>query len=161
MDGITFRMDGPLNAAEVAVVSEALARHRRVQGAPAPEDREFHATEVDGATAESSERIFRGLCLAPLGPPYRRIFEEWLKTPESEVVGLEELAARTGASIEEVRARTSKLSGRMRKIATPEEIATLRTPFLLLADLTYDEKNYARYALTRAGRQAVRRFLGR
>jgi hypothetical protein len=38
--------------------------------------------------------------------------------------------------IEEVGARTSKLSARMRRIATPEEFATLRTPFLMLADLT-------------------------
>jgi len=88
------------------------------------------------------------------------IFRELLDAPLGAEVRIEDLSKKIGATTEELRANTSKLSARMRRIATPEELAIYRTPFLLLADLTYNESKMARYTLTPAGRDALRRFLG-
>ena len=41
-----------------------------------------------------------------------------------------------------------------------EEAAALRTPFLLLADIEYDERNSSQHRLTPAG-EAVRKYLKR
>ena len=161
---VSFSIDGLQSPTEVAVAWEAVQHHRhaatQAPEAP-PENRNSNTSELDGATTGLAERIHRGLTLPMrLEGRYLQIFREWLNAPQGETVKIEDLSKKIGASIEELRASTSKLSARMRRIATPEEIASLRTPFLMLADLTYNDKKMARYSLTPAGRDAVRRFLG-
>lgn len=157
----SFSINGLLSPAEVAVAWQAVTQYRQGQPKSAAEGNRPETGEIDEATAVLAQRIHRGLTLAPLGTRYQQMFQVWFDAPEGEAVKIEDLSAKVGASIEELRASTSKLSARMHKIATPEEMATLRTPFLLLADLKYDENRMARYTLTPAGREAVRRFLGR
>lgn len=140
---------------------QAVAQHRQAQ-TKSPMDIQNSATgEFDGATAGLAQRIYKGLTLAPLGPQYQQMLQEWLDAPKGELVKIEDLAEKLDAPIEVLRARVSKLSARMKRIATPEEIETVRTPFMLLSDLKYDERKFARYRLTPAGREAVHRYLGR
>jgi hypothetical protein len=54
-------------------------------------------------------------------------------------VTLEELAAAVGVSTAKVTAHLSKISGRMKRIATPEELNTLSTPFCFGGDRVYGE----------------------
>ena len=161
---VTFSIDGLQNPAEVAAAWEAvlLYRHAATKAPEAPpQNRNSLTNELDVATAGLAERIYRGLTLpVRLDGRYLLIFREWLDSPAGGEVKLEELSKKIGATTEELRANISKLSARMRRIATPEEVATLRTPFQKLADLTYNENKMARYTLTPAGRDAVRRFLG-
>ena len=161
---VSFSIDGLQSPIEVEVAWQAVLHHRQVaaKGPETPlENRNSHARELDVTTAGVAERIHLGLTLpVRLGGRYLQIFREWLDAPEGEEVRIEDLSKKIGASIQELRASTAKLSARMKRIATPEEIATLRTPFLMLADLTYNEKQLARYTLTPAGRNAVRKFLG-
>jgi hypothetical protein len=164
METGSFSISGLQSPAEVAEAWQAVLHHRNAatKGPEAPaENRNSHASELDAATAGLAERIYRGLTLpVRLEARYLQIFREWLDAPQGAEVKIEDLATKIGATIGELRASTSKLSARMRRIATPEERATLRTPFLMLADLTYNESRMARYTLTAAGREAVRRFLG-
>jgi hypothetical protein len=161
---VTFSIDGLQNPAEVAAAWQAVLHHRHstAEASQAPsENRHSHAGELDAATAGLAERIHRGLTLpVRLEGRYALIFRELLDAPQGAEVRIEDLSKKIKATTEELRANTSKLSARMRRIATPEELATHRTPFLLLADLTYNEKKMARYTLTPAGRDALRRFLG-
>lgn len=161
---VTFSIDGLKNPAEVAAAWEAVQLFRnaatKAPEAP-PQNRNSLTCELNAATAGLAERIYRGLTLpVRLDGRYLQIFREWLDSSPGGEVKLEELSKKVGATTEELRANISKLSARMRRIATPEEIATHRTPFLLLADLTYNENKMARYTLTPAGRDAVHRFLG-
>ncbi len=160
MNESSFSINGLQNPAEVTAAWQAVLLHRNTTiraSEASPEDQKSHVIETGSDTAE---RIYRGFTLPMrLEGRYIKIFREWLAAPQGEKVKIEELAKKVGASIGEVRASTAKLSLRMKRIATPEEIATLWTPFLLLADLTYDEHRMARYALTPAGRDAVRRFV--
>jgi hypothetical protein len=153
---VSFSINGLLTTAEVAEAWEAVLHHRATKASAVP--RESRNTDLDAALAA---RIYRGLTLpVRLEGRYLQIFGEWLAAPPGAPVKIEDLAKKVGATIEELRANTSKLSARMRKVATPEEVANLRSPFLLLADLTYDERRMARFALTSAGRDAVRKVLG-
>jgi hypothetical protein len=150
-----------LTPTEMAEVCQLLAQRRQAQTNPLAVAQNSAIGEIDGPTSALAQRIYKGLTSAPWGPRYDQILQELLDAPEGEVVKIEDLEKKLGATIRELRASVSKVSGRMKNIATPEEIENLRTPFLLIADLKYDEKHFARYQLTAAGREAVRRYLGR
>jgi len=180
---LTFSFDGLRNPDEVAVAWHAVQEYRRSQNRlpqvkiagseetiPAPRPAavaavigvDAHpAAPLDVATAEVSERVYQGLNRNRdrLGRRYVDILSVWYNAPEGEAVPIGSLAKKLQASPAELRANLAKLSSRMRAIATFDEIAALRTPFLLLADIEYDENNTTRHRLTPAGREAARRFL--
>jgi hypothetical protein len=161
----SFSIDG-LSPEEVAVVAvaagHALEQHRQGQAkspaqtgnAPSP------AGEIDEATAELAGRIYKGFTWHQLGPHYAAIFETLLDAPEDQAIKLESLATQLKSTVDEVKARLSKLSGRMKRIATPQEIARVKTPFTLFADIEYDGTS-TQYRLTQAGHEAAKRYLGR
>jgi hypothetical protein len=157
----TFSICGLHSPEEVTAAWQAVLLYRGADTnarEAAPVNLNSPASELDAALAE---RIYRALTFPKrLEKRYTEILREWLNARPGEEVKIEDLSKNIGATIGELRASTAKLSARMRKVATQEEIATLSTPFLMLSNLTYDEHRMARYALTPAGREAVRRFLG-
>lgn len=156
----SFSIEGLQSPAEVAVAWKAVEEHRQ-SAKPFAESTESKVDQLDGATTELALRIFKGLTMGPLGPSYKAILQTLLDAPAGETVTINELEKKVGRSKDELRSNLSKLSARMKRIANTEEAATLRTPFLLLADIEYDERNSSRYRLTPAGREAVRRYLRR
>jgi hypothetical protein len=87
------------------------------------------------------------------------MLSSWFNAPSGQAVPIADLGKAVGANYYELRASLAKLSGRMKRIATPEEAAALRSPFLLLAEVEYDEKKSSQHRLTPAGREAVRKYL--
>lgn len=156
----SFSIQGLESPREVEVAWQAVEQYRR-SPSRAAHDVESAAPLVDRATAEVAQRILKGLNWGPLGPRYSSIFGVWLDASPDQAVAIDDLAKRTGATHAELRANLSKLSARMSRVATPEEAASLRTPFLLLADIEYDHKNSSQHRLTPAGREAVRQYLKR
>ena len=157
----SFSVEGLQSPAEVAVAWEAVERYRQSRKTPQSENLPGTIPQIDGPTAALAERIYKGLSWRPLGPRYSAMLETWLNAPAGEAVASVDLAKKVGATRDELRANLSKLSGRMNRVATPEEAAAVRTPFLLLADIEYDEKNSSKHRLTPAGREAVRKYLNR
>jgi hypothetical protein len=154
----SFSIEGPQSPAEVAVAWEAVEQYRQ---SPHGENSNSAIPQIDAATAAVANRILKGLNWGPLGARYRAMLETWFKAPSGQAVTIDDLAKTVGATRNELRANLSKLSARMKRIATPEEAAALRTAFLLLADIEYDEFNSSRHRLTPAGREAVRQYLER
>lgn len=154
----SFSITGLRSPEEVAVAWKAVENYRHAKAAPAGPPSTLQ--NLDPATAALAQRILKGLRLGRLGPKYDAMLKAWLAQPDRPLP-IDALAKKTGATIQEMRARLSKLSGRMRRIATPEETATLSTPFLLLADIEYDERNSSSHRLTAAGRAAVGLYLSR
>jgi hypothetical protein len=154
---------GLQSPAEVAVAWKAVEQYR--QSSKAPQSENPNSTmplpQIDATTAAVAERIYKGLSRAPLGPRYAKMLAAWYDAPAGQAVTIDDLGKTVGASRHELRASLSKLSGRMKRIATPDEAAALRTPFLLLADIEYDERNSSQHRLTPAGRDAVRQYLKR
>jgi hypothetical protein len=157
----SFSVEGLQSPVEVAVAWQAVEQYRQSQGKPSTKNSGSVSQQIDQATVAVAQRILNGLTYGPLGPRYRATLSEWLDAPKGEAVPIEELGKRIAANKFELRAILSKLSARMKRIATPEENASLRTPFLLLADIEYDERNSSRHRLTAAGREAVRLYLKR
>lgn len=157
---MTFSIGGLTSPEEVAVASRAVEHYRQTQtNSPAQYDNSS-ASELDAATGALADRIRRGFTWRALGPPYEAIFRELLDAPVGQAVKIEDLAKKLGASFDEIKARLAKLSGRMKRIATAEEIARLRTPFMLFAQIE-SEGGATQYRLTQAGREAAKRYLGR
>jgi hypothetical protein len=152
---------GLQSPAEVAVAWKAVEQYRLA--AEAPQSANPNSTvpllQTDAATAAVAERIYKGLARAPLGPRYTKMLTTWYDAPAGQAVTIDDLGKTVGANHYELRASLAKLSGRMKRIATPEEAAAFRTPFLLLADIEYDERNSSQHRLTPAGREAVRKYL--
>lgn len=157
--GISFSIEGLESPAEVAVAWHAVEQYRQSHGKSRNEPSEGVTPQIDATTAAVADRILKGLNWGPLGPRYRAMLQVWLDAPEGQAVTVKRLAEAIGATRVELKANLSKLSARMKRIATTEEAASLRTPFLLLADIEYDETNSSRHRLTPAGREAVRRYL--
>lgn len=157
----SFSVQGLQSPAEVAVAWEAVERYRQSRKTPSSENSTSTISQIDGPTAALAERIYKGLNWRPLGPRYCAILETWLSAPSGHAVASVDLAKKVGATRNELRANLSKLSARMNRVTTPEEAASVRTPFLLLADIEYDEKNSSKHRLTPAGREAVRKYLNR
>lgn len=153
----TFCIEGLQSPNEVLVAWQAVEQYRQSGSKPETSS----AQQVDQATAAVAQRVLKGLNLGPLGPRYQKILETWFNAAPNQAVTVEDLQAAVGASNVEIRANLSKLSARMKRIATVEEAASLRTPFLLLAEIQYDERNSSRHRLTTAGREAVRQYLNR
>jgi hypothetical protein len=145
---------------EVSVAWYAVVQHRQAQTKP-PDEAPTISAFPDGATAELAQRIYKGLTWRPLGLRYQQMFQVWLDAPSGEAVKIEDLATRLNTSVEHLRANLSKLSARMKRIATTEEIANVRTPFQLLADIEYDARNSSQHRLTAAGKEAARKYLDR
>ena len=155
-----------LNAIELEEASRAVAALRERESKntppnPAPADAQQPHQPSDEATAERAERIFQGLTWAPLGADYDSILQGLLNAPSGQFVTLAQLLTATGSTRQQFQARLSKLSGRMTRIATPEESATMKTAFLLLAEIKRVGNNSKHYRLTAAGREAVARYLTR
>jgi hypothetical protein len=140
------------NAALLAV--EQLRRSQpatHVENPPAP-------SALDCGTAQ---RIFNALAWRKLPADYRRFFRVLLDAPEGEPVKVEAVAKKIGASsVGRVEAMTAKLTGRMKRFATPEEISNVPKPFNLLI-ASYNDQESHEYQLTAEGREAVLRYLGR
>ena len=156
-----FSINSLQSPAEVAVAWQAVENYRRTQLIPLPENPDSRAGQIDSAVAELAQRIYKGLTMGPLGPRYKAMMEVWLAAPAGHAVTITDLAKKVGCTTVEMRANLSKLSARMKRIATPQEAASLRTPFMLLAEIEYDETNSSRHTLTPAGREAVRKYLAR
>jgi hypothetical protein len=157
----SFSVEGLQSPVEVAVAWQAVEQYRRSSPNKPQENLDSTARHLDGATTILAQRILKGLTWGPLGPRYNAILGAWFEAAPGQAVRIDELAKTLHATSHELRANLSKLSARMKRIATPEEAASLRTPFLLLADIEYDEKNSSRHRLTPAGREAVRQYLKR
>lgn len=157
----SFSVEGLQSPAEVAVAWQAVEQYRQSHGKQRTENSHGATPQIDGPTAAVAERILKGLNWGPLGPRYRAMLETWLDAPLGQAVTIGELAEAVRATRVQLKANLSKLSARMKRIATTEEAASLRTPFLLLADIEYDERNSSRHRLTPAGREAVRKYLKR
>ena len=71
---------------------------------------------------------------------------------------VQELSKTLGLKGKSASAMLTKLSGRMRKIATADELADFRTPLNLLLEIAYDERHPSRAKLTPSGRAAVKTF---
>lgn len=148
--------------AEVEVAWKAVENYRQsTELPPSANPNTTPLTQVNASTAALAERIYKGLSRARLGPRYTKMLTTWYDAPAGQAVTIDDLAKTVEASHHELRASLAKLSGRMKRIATPEEAAALRTPFLLLADIEYDDKNSSQHRLTPAGREAVRKYLNR
>jgi hypothetical protein len=156
-----FSINSLQSPTEVAVAWQAVENYRRSQNIPLPQNPDPGAGQIDPAVAELAQRIYKGLTMAPLGPRYKAMMDVWLAAPAGHAVTVVDLAKKVGCSDIEMRASLSKLSARMKRIATPQEAASLRTPFMLLAEIEYDETNSSRHTLTPAGREAARKYLAR
>ncbi len=85
----------------------------------------------------------------------------WFDTPSNAYLPLDALADKLKLSVAQVQARFSKLSGRLKRVATEAELVDHRkTPLGLLVDVAYAADTTS-YRLTPAGRAAVRQYLGR
>jgi hypothetical protein len=157
----SFSIGGLQSPTEVAVAWEAVERYRQSRNTLLTENSVDATPQVDGRTAEVAQRIYKGLTWRPLDDRYRAILKILLNASPTVATTIGQLATTAGATRNELRANLSKLSARMKRIANQEESAALRTPFLLLAEIEYDEKNSSRYRLTPAGREAVRTYLNR
>ena len=155
----SFSIVGLRNPTEVAIGWQAIEQYRQAETASPAQTDDSPAGELDGTTAELAGRIHKGLTWHKLGPVYADIFQALLDTPKGQEIKIESLASKVGATVAEVKARLAKLSGRMKRIATPGEIARVRTPFLLFSDIEYGGVS-TQYRLTQAGREAARRYLG-
>jgi hypothetical protein len=144
---------------EVVVAWRAVESYRRSRISSAQATPTASEGDLAPDVGELAERIRRGFMWRPLGAPYEGIFRELLKVPEGQAITIEDLSSKLGASFDEVKARLAKLSGRLKRIATPDEIASLRTPFMLFAAIE-SAGGATRYRLTPAGREATRRYLG-
>ncbi len=158
---LSFSIEGLQSPTEVTVAWQAVEQHRQSQNKPLAENPESKVGQLDVAAADVALRIYKGLTMGPLGPRYKAILQAWLDAPAGQAVTIKDLAEEVGGTANELRANLSKLSARMKRIVTPEEAATMRTPFLLLADIEYDERNSSQHRLTPAGREAVRKYLRR
>jgi hypothetical protein len=145
---------------EMAAASRAAEHYRKTQAKSPAEVDNSPTSELDAATGALADRILKGLTWRPLGAPYEEIFRELLDTPVGRAVKIEDLAKKLGASVDEIKARLAKLSGRMKRIATAEEMARLRTPFMLFAHIE-SEAGSTQYRLTPAGREAAKVYVGR
>jgi hypothetical protein len=147
------RSIGALEAAGRA--AEEFERQASVQPAPgvlpgAEED------EPDG-----TDTVFRALTWGPLNASYERMFAAWYDTPPNAYLPLEALAGQLKLYVSQVQARFSKLSARLKRVATPAELADHRKTALgLLVETAYAAETTS-HRLTPAGRAAVRRYLGR
>jgi hypothetical protein len=157
--GVSFSVEGLTSPEEIAVAWRAVERYRQEQTKSPGHISNPPSGELDGGTAALASRIFKGFTWRPLGPAYAEIFRELLGAPDGRGVKIEDFVAKLNATADEMKARLSKLSGRMKRIATPEELARVRTPFMLFADIEYDGKS-SQYRLTPAGREAAKRYLG-
>jgi hypothetical protein len=157
----SFSVEGLQSPAEVAVAWEAVERYRQSLKTPQDENAPSTIPQIDGPTAALAQRIYKGLIWRQLGPRYRAMLETWFNAPVDQAVPIVDLQDKVGATPNELRASLSKLSARMNRVATVEEAAAVRTPFLLLADIEYDAKNSSKHRLTLAGREAVRKYLSR
>ena len=108
---------------------------------------------------DTVERIHTGLSLAPFPQEYRDMLRVWYDHDPSSFVSISAQIEKLNKTAGQMRAMLSKFSARMKRIATPTEIKELRTPLMLLLDISYDESHSSSHKLTSAGRKAVKRYL--
>jgi hypothetical protein len=149
--GLTAQIDAWLRASTPPQVAPAAA-----EAATGRQD------AADDGDRDAAARILRGLRIVPLSAPYTRILRAWYEggRPEDGYLHIRDLARVAGISSDQARAMISKLSSRMRRIATPADLQALKTPLRLLVEVDYDESNSSLHRLTRAGRLAVAEYLG-
>ena len=143
-----------------ALQAAAAAAERYEQKAKeAQEDFAEPAPSVDGAG--EVDTIYKALTWGPLGQSYNAMFETWLAQPEQAFLSIERLAEEVELSVSQVQARFSKLSGRLRRVASAEELEkSPKTALGLLVDAAFDAAGSPSHRLTPAGRVAVRRYVG-
>jgi len=104
--------------------------------------------------------IYKALTWGPLDSSYSAMLQAWLDAPASSFLLLDALAAKLNLSVGQVQARFSKLSARLKRVATPAELAGHKKSALgLLVETAYAGETTS-HKLTPAGRVAVRRYLG-
>lgn len=118
------------------------------------------ADDVPDPEPDLADTIFRALTWGPLGQSYSNVFTEFLKTrPDNGYLSVPKLAAHLNLSVGQMQARFSKLSGRLGRVATAEQRAAhAKTALTMMFDIAYTATN-TEYRLTKAGRQAVGRYL--
>lgn len=148
---------GVRSIAEANAALVAVERFREAQAGTQIEDP--HApSALDGGRVL---RILNALSWRKLPSDYGRLFRVLLDAPEGQPVKIDALAeAISASSVGRVDTMTQKLTGRIKKFATAEELASVRRPFNLIITATY-EKDAPAFQLTDEGREAVQRFLGR
>lgn len=117
--------------------------------------------EPEAAEPDGTDTIYRALTWGPLGLSYTALLTAWYDTPPNAYLPLDALAERLKLSIAQVQARFSKLSARLRRVATADELVDHpKTALGLLVEVAYSADTTS-YRLTPAGRAAVRQYLGR
>ena len=117
--------------------------------------------EPDEAPSKSgsSDTIYRAFTWAPLGNSYSKMFQIWSALKPEEYLSVDKLASRLGLSVGQVQARFSKLSARIRRVASDEELAPHpRTALGIMVDIAYSPQGTS-HRLTNDGRAAVQRYL--
>jgi hypothetical protein len=158
---LDFSISGLKNVKEVAAAEEAVRKCRELQTSETKsDDQSTSATNEESIEVEErSQRVLHGLT-SPGPLPAIYIAElRVLYEAGSRPVKLEDLASRVGASSEKVTAHLSKLSARMRRIASPTELKVFAKAFFLLGDIEPTSDGSKQYRLTPAGRLAVRQWL--
>jgi hypothetical protein len=147
------RSIGALEAAGRA--AEEFERQTNTQQIPT-EPLDTEAAEPDG-----TDTIYRALTWGPLGVSYTAMLSAWYDTPRNAYLPLDALAAQLKLSVAQVQARFSKLSGRLKRVATAAELVDHRKTALgLLVEIAYAADTTS-HRLTPAGRAATRQYLGR
>jgi hypothetical protein len=158
---LNFSISGLNNAKEVAVAEEAVSKYREYQNSEVKIDNRstLAMKEESMEVEERARRVLQGLT-SPGPLPAIYIAElRVLCEAVSQSVKLEDLASRVGASSDKVTAHLSKLSARMKRIASPAELKAFSKAFLLLADIEPTPDGSKQYRLTPAGRVAVCQWL--
>ncbi|WP_022683006.1 hypothetical protein [Sphingobium bisphenolivorans] len=136
--------------AEAEYLIEAQKRFRSEELTPASDDPD-----------DAADRIIAALNAAPLPS----IYGEYLKVlvNADDYLDIRAIAAKLNISPTQIGAMASKLSARLKKVATASELRDLKTPLNLLVAIRYDQgTKEASHRLTDpAGRSAAVRFLGK
>ncbi|NBB42440.1 hypothetical protein [Sphingobium yanoikuyae] len=109
---------------------------------------------------DTADRIITALKAAPLPT----IYGEYLRVllDADDYLDIRAIATKLNISPTQIGAMASKLSARLKKVATATELRDLKTPLNMLVSIRYDQgSKEASHQLTDpAGRTAAQRFLG-
>lgn len=157
MDNVLLLLSCP-SIGSLEAARRAAAEFERQASMPQvpPEPPETEAEEPAG-----TDTVFRALTWGPLDASYTRMLTAWCDTPANAYLPLEALAKQLGLTVAQVQARFSKLSARLKRVATQAELADHRKTALGLLVETAYAADTTSHRLTPAGRAAARRYLGR
>ena len=137
--------------AEAGHLLEAQSRYRATMGESPASSMPSHD--------DSADRITAALGSAPLPQVYGDYLRVLFDAPN--YLDIRAIAAKLNISPTQIGAMASKLSARLKKVASANELRDLKTPLNLLVTIRYDQATKeASHKLTDpAGRDAVTRYL--